>query len=87
MLTSTFFVQECPTCGRRVEVRVEYLGRRVACEHCQGHFVAEDPNGVQSGSIAMAGHDLLARANLLLEAVEARRARLQAPPQPRRARA
>lgn len=67
----TFFVQECPTCGRRVEVRVEYLGRHVACEHCQGHFVAEDPNGVESGSVAMAGHDLLARANRLLEAVEA----------------
>jgi DNA-directed RNA polymerase subunit RPC12/RpoP len=83
----TYFVQECPTCGRRVEVRVEYLGRHVACEHCQGHFVAEDPNGVESGSVAMAGRDLLARANRLLEAVEARRSRRQSAMLPRRARA
>ena len=30
----TYFVQECPTCGRRLQVRVIYLGKRVACRHC-----------------------------------------------------
>lgn len=75
MPTSTYFLQECPTCGRRVEVRVEYLGRRVYCDHCNGRFVAEDPNGVESGSVAMSGRDLIARANRLLQAVEARQAR------------
>ena len=23
----TYFVQECPTCGRSLQVRVEYLGK------------------------------------------------------------
>jgi hypothetical protein len=75
MPTCTYFLQECPTCGRRVEVRVEYLGRRVCCDHCNGRFVAEDPSGVESGSIAMSGHDLISRANRLLQAVEARQTR------------
>jgi hypothetical protein len=87
MPTSTFFVQECPTCGRRVEIRVEHLGRKVACEHCQGRFIAEDPNGVESGSVSMTGSNLLTRANLLLEAIEARQSRRQTAMQPRRARA
>ncbi len=39
----TYFVQECPTCGRLLQVRVEYLGLRVACQHCRGRFVARDP--------------------------------------------
>ncbi|MEX2187917.1 MAG: hypothetical protein WD875_14020 [Pirellulales bacterium] len=75
MATSTFFVQICPTCGRRVEVRVEYLGRRVACDHCGGRFIAEDPNGVVSGSLAISGMDLLSRADRLLQVVAARQAR------------
>jgi len=75
MPTCTYFLQECPTCGRRVEVRVEYLGRRVCCDHCNGRFVAEDPSGVESGSITMTGHDLISRANRLLQAVEARQTR------------
>jgi hypothetical protein len=39
----TYFVQECPTCGRRLQVRVEYLGKLVACQHCRGEFEATDP--------------------------------------------
>lgn len=74
MTTSTFFVQACPTCGRRVEVRVEYLGRRVACDHCGGRFIAEDPSGVDSGSLAISGMDLLSRADRLLQVVAARQA-------------
>jgi hypothetical protein len=42
MPAATYFVQECPTCGRTLEVRVEYLGKRVACQHCQGSFTARD---------------------------------------------
>lgn len=41
----TYFVQDCPTCGRKLNVRVEYLGRKVVCQHCQGSFVAWDPEG------------------------------------------
>jgi DNA-directed RNA polymerase subunit M/transcription elongation factor TFIIS len=39
----TYFVQECPTCGRRLQVSVEYLGRKVACQHCGKTFTARDP--------------------------------------------
>ncbi|MFO0903914.1 MAG: hypothetical protein U0939_12990 [Pirellulales bacterium] len=41
MLRSAYFVQECSTCGRRLEVRVELLGRRVECPHCHSQFVAQ----------------------------------------------
>ncbi len=52
MPTSTYFVQECPTCGRNLQVRVEYLGKKVVCQHCGARFEACDhsDDDVQSGS-------------------------------------
>ena len=44
MSSSTFFLQECPTCGRRLRIRVEHLGKRLVCQHCRGPFVALDPS-------------------------------------------
>ena len=44
-MTATFFYQECPTCGRALRVRINYLGKTVVCEHCQGSFTAHDPHG------------------------------------------
>ncbi len=67
----TYFVQECPTCGRRLQIRVEYLGKRVACQHCQGEFAAADATAAR-GDPADAGGDLLQRANELLETVAQR---------------
>jgi DNA-directed RNA polymerase subunit RPC12/RpoP len=43
MANSVYFVQECPTCGRNLQVRVEYLGKRVVCQHCGAAFEACDP--------------------------------------------
>jgi hypothetical protein len=43
MFHTTFFVQECPTCGRRLQIRVAYLGKRLYCQHCGGPFFASDP--------------------------------------------
>ena len=43
MTKATYFLQVCPTCGRRVRVRVEYMGKQVACQHCHGRFEARDP--------------------------------------------
>jgi hypothetical protein len=63
---TTYFVQECPTCGRRLQVRVEYLGKRVVCQHCQGAFTASDP---AVGNHAEFGSALLQRANELLDSV------------------
>lgn len=68
MSNSIFYVQSCPTCGRRLQIRVEYLGRRVVCQHCQGQFVATDPAN-RGGDCPEYGSDLLRRADELLESV------------------
>lgn len=41
MPTAHFF-QECPTCGRHLRMKAEYLGRRMSCLHCEGEFIATD---------------------------------------------
>lgn len=66
MSNSTYFVQECPTCGRRLNVRVEYLGKTVVCQHCQGRFEAYDES---SGPVptSESGISLLQRAEELLQ--------------------
>jgi hypothetical protein len=43
MAMKNFFYQECPVCGRHLRIRVEHLGRELACTHCQGNFIARDP--------------------------------------------
>ena len=68
MAKSTYFVQECPTCGRALHVRVEYLGRELVCQHCNGKFVAADGEGAPSSGIK-----LLERAEELLQFAAARR--------------
>jgi len=74
MSKSTYFVQECPTCGRRLHIRVEYLGKRVVCEHCRARFEACDPtsrNYPPSDSSIL----LLRRADELLQSAGDWRAR------------
>ena len=71
MSIATFFVQECPTCGRRVQIRVEHLGKPLACQHCQGTFIAVDPSGAR-GETLDRGSALLQRANELLDSVAKR---------------
>ncbi len=66
MSSSTFFAQGCPTCGRRLHIRVEYLGKSVVCEHCRGQFIACDPSSNRYGDSA-ASDELLKRADELLE--------------------
>ena len=41
---AAYFVQECPTCGRNLQVRVDYMGKRVVCQHCSAKFQACDPS-------------------------------------------
>lgn len=72
----TYFVQECPTCGRRLQIRVEHLGRRVVCQHCQGRLIATDPANARIDD-AEPQNALLRRANELLESFAHRK------PQPR----
>jgi DNA-directed RNA polymerase subunit RPC12/RpoP len=58
------FIQECPTCGRRLRIRVEYLGRKLACSHCRGKLIARDPAGPEG---AVSGSEIMVRAEQLLE--------------------
>ena len=70
MPRSTYFVQECPTCGRNLQVRVEFLGKHVVCQHCGARFEACDPSSAAypptNSSLSM-----LKRAEELLETVAA----------------
>jgi len=65
MSNGIFFVQQCPTCGRRLHIRVEYLGREVVCQHCRGRLIACDPATSRGGAWDPADA-LLRRADELL---------------------
>jgi hypothetical protein len=69
MSRKTYFHQECPTCGRTLQVRVEYLGRQVACQHCGAQFEACDPDSALYPP-SESGIALLRRAEELLDAAE-----------------
>jgi len=64
MSNSTYFVQDCPTCGRQLHIRVEYLGKTVVCQHCRGRLRACDPNSNRYGNAA---EQLLRRVDELLQ--------------------
>lgn len=66
MSNAIYFIQECPTCGRSLQIRVEYLGRRLVCEHCHGRFTARDP----ANAVLDTQDDLLRRADALLESLD-----------------
>ena len=74
MSRATYFVQECPTCGRCLQVRIEYLGRTVVCQHCRGSLEASDPASAAL-SPSTSGHALLERADQLLASANERRSR------------
>jgi hypothetical protein len=70
MTRNTYFVQECPTCGRNLQVRVQYLGKQVVCQHCAARFEACDPS---SGAYPppSSSLSLLERAEQLLQTTAA----------------
>ena len=70
MSRSTYFVQECPTCGRNLQVRVQYLGKQVLCQHCGARFEAYDP-GTASYPPPPSTISLLERAEQLLQTASA----------------
>jgi hypothetical protein len=74
MSKSTYFVQECPTCGRNLQVRVKYLGKMVVCQHCQAPFEACDPSSAAYPP-SDSGIALLSRAEQLLQSADLNRAR------------
>ncbi len=66
MSSATYYIQECPTCGRSLQVRVEYLGKKVVCQHCAANFVACDPSTGQCDPVE-SGLGLLTRVDELIE--------------------
>ncbi len=68
MSMATFFIRECPTCGRCLQIRVEYLGRLVRCRHCDRQFHALDASVAERSESS--GGSLLERANQLLASLE-----------------
>lgn len=68
MSRATFFLRECPTCGRRLRIRVDYLGRMLRCRHCGALFEADDPSCPEPTAHVSAS--LLERADQLLGAFE-----------------
>lgn len=78
MSGAAYFNQECPVCGRGLRVRVVYLGRQVACQHCGGRFEACDPESAPhsaSASAGLSGLALLQRAEELIETANQLRAK------------
>jgi DNA-directed RNA polymerase subunit RPC12/RpoP len=70
MPRSTYFVQECPTCGRNLQVRVEYLGKQIVCQHCSARFEACEP-GSEAYPPPNSSLSLLDRAEHLLQTASA----------------
>lgn len=68
MSGGTYYVQECPTCGRSLQVRVKYLGKQVACQHCSAKFEASDPSSAKLAELDTSA-SILARADELIESV------------------
>jgi|EndMetStandDraft_3_1072993.scaffolds.fasta_scaffold690298_1 hypothetical protein len=68
MSKPVYYVQECPTCGRRLQIRVVYLGKQVVCQHCLAEFSASDPAGKQFVP-SDSSRDMLLRAEELLATV------------------
>jgi hypothetical protein len=71
MSKPVYFVRECPTCGRHLHIRVEYLGKKVVCQHCHGKLEARDP-AAADGPIIDPAESILLRADALLESADAK---------------
>ena len=61
MSSPTYFVQECPTCGRRLQIRVEYQGVAWCASIARGALIVADPARRRD-----CGNMLLKRADELL---------------------
>ena len=70
MQRSIYFIQECPTCGRNLQIRVVYLGKQVICQHCSAQFEACDPSSTAYPP-SQSSLSMLKRAEELLETSDA----------------
>ena len=82
MSNHVYFVRECPTCGRHLHIRVEYLGKKVVCQHCHGKLEARDPAAADSPIVDPA-QSILLRADALLQGADGNGAAQGRAPHPR----
>jgi CheY-like chemotaxis protein len=67
MMQLTYLVEDCPICGRPVEIAMKAIGHKVVCGHCQGQFVVVDANDGGVRTVPFGETNLLERADQLLE--------------------
>lgn len=63
-----YFLGECPTCSRKLEIRVELLGKRISCQHCGATHVASNAENRPTNDQKI--DQLLARAKAYVDSVE-----------------
>lgn len=68
MASRAYFLGECPTCSRKLEIRVELLGKRISCQHCGATHIASDAENRPNSDQKI--EQLLARAKAYVESVE-----------------
>lgn len=62
-MSHAYVVQGCPICGRRLQVKTYYIGRRVQCTHCGGSFRSRlDGKNVADDEVAAEARDQDRRA-------------------------
>lgn len=62
---STYFHQECPACGRQLQVPIEQFGQQLICRHCGSRLNAVDSlrDGQDSSSSLQRADQLLAKCS------------------------
>ena len=66
MSKRVFFSRDCPTCGRRLHILVEYLGKKVVCPHCGARLDAVEQS-TEEPLTGSANRTLMQRVDELLE--------------------
>ena len=61
----TYFCCECPVCGRRLRVRIGYMGKLVECPTCHRELIA-------TGRASFDREPAIARADRLLQLLGSR---------------
>lgn len=70
MVGGAHFVKSCPTCSRTLQIKVQYMGRRVSCGHCHARFLATESDSAHAMNDVLARAELMRRADELLGSVE-----------------
>ena len=71
MVGSAHFVKSCPTCGRKLQIQVHYIGREVNCGHCHGRFLAFHNDLAEDTLAGLGGTtDAMQRAEELLNSLD-----------------